>query len=46
LRIAFVSHNREQMPDPVLPIGVRFNMRLFCALRRSGLRGPSWQHSH
>jgi len=45
LRIAFVSPSREQMPDPVRPLGVRFNMRLFGGLRRSGLRGPLWQQS-
>lgn len=26
-------------------LGVRFNTRLFGALRKSGLRGPLWQHS-
>lgn len=26
-------------------LGVRFNARLFAALRRSGLRGPLWQHN-
>jgi hypothetical protein len=46
LRLAFVSLNREQMPDPVLPLGVGFNTWLFGALRRSGLRGPLWQQSH
>jgi hypothetical protein len=26
-------------------LGLRFNHRLFNALRKSGLRGPLWQHA-
>jgi radical SAM superfamily enzyme YgiQ (UPF0313 family) len=39
----------RRIPDnpkwAVPSLGVRFNTRLFGALRRSGLRGPLWQHS-
>jgi radical SAM superfamily enzyme YgiQ (UPF0313 family) len=37
-----IAHN----PKWAVPsLGVRFNARLFGTLRRSGLRGPLWQHS-
>jgi radical SAM superfamily enzyme YgiQ (UPF0313 family) len=34
------AHSRWSVPS----IGLRFNERLFDALRRSGMRGPLWQH--
>ncbi|MEQ1801083.1 MAG: radical SAM protein [Gammaproteobacteria bacterium] len=36
-----VRHNRWVVPS----LGLRFNHRLFNALRKSGMRGPLWQHA-
>ena len=34
MRIAFISANREKLPDAVIPLGIL----------SVGLRGPLWQH--
>ena len=42
-----IGRRAAHQPRWVVPsLGLRFNHRLFGALRKMGMRGPLWQHAH